>query len=153
MIVVSDTSPITHLIQIGELDLLTKVFGDIVIPVGVHTELLRMHPELPKWIRVEAVKNLAVAHSFRNIVDAGEAEAIQLAKELNADRILIDDYQARLLAERQGLRIVGLIGVVLIAKSNGIIPLAKPTLERLRKESGFFISEAIFKNALKSAGE
>src|SRR5688572_18464658 len=99
MIVVSDTSPITSLLRIGELELLHKVFGPIIIPVEVHTELLQKHAEAPGWIQVQAVKNLSLVQTFRSFVDPGEAEAIQLAKELHADRILIDDYQARLLAE------------------------------------------------------
>jgi uncharacterized protein len=153
MIVVSDTSPITSLMRVGELNLLFQLFGEIVIPVEVHSELLRKHSEVPKWIRVEAVQNVSLALAFRNVVDPGEAEAIQLAKELRADRILIDDYQARLLAEREGLQIVGLIGVVLIAKSKGIVLSARTVLTRLQSEGGFYISSDILEDALKTVGE
>src|ERR1051326_6719477 len=111
MIVVSDTSPISALRKIQQENLLSALFREVIIPVAVHTELLRAHPILPTWLRVEAVKNISAAISFRNFVDSGEADAIQLAKELGADRLLIDDLRGRELAEREGLHAMGLVGV------------------------------------------
>src|SRR4051794_28367876 len=132
MIVVSDTSAISSLMVIGRLDLLSAVFGEVIIPVVVHSELLSFFPDLPKWIRVERVTDLVAVNHFRTELDPGESEAIQLARELRADRLLIDDRKGRLVAERLGVNIVGLLGVILLAKSRGFIPLARPIIEALQ---------------------
>jgi hypothetical protein len=153
MIVVSDTSPISGLLTIGETDLLRKLFGEVVIPVAVHNELLRSHPNLPKWLRVEPVKNISEVLLFREIVDAGEAEAIQLAKELRADRLLIDDYKGRRLAEREGVHAIGLIGVLVLAKNNKHIGSVRPLIDRLKRDAHVYLSEEIIATALKAVGE
>jgi predicted nucleic acid-binding protein len=153
MIVVSDTSPITGLLAVGEIELLSRLFGEVIIPIGVHRELLLTHPSLPSWIKARSVSNVTRALEFREIVDPGEAEAIELAKELNADRLLIDDFLGRQLAERQGLKIIGLLGVVLLAKSQGLIPSARHLLARLKTEAHSYLSEDIVERALASIGE
>ena len=88
MIVVSDTSPLTALLTVGEADLLVRLFGDVIIPKEEQNELARSHTSLPPWIRVEAVRNPTEAARLSKIVGKGEAEAIELAKELHADRLL-----------------------------------------------------------------
>ena len=72
--------PWTALLTIGAADILTKLFTEVVIPEAVRNELLRSHPHLPPWLRVEAVRNLAQARENAQIVDVGEAEAIELAR-------------------------------------------------------------------------
>ncbi len=98
MIVVSDTSPRTALLTAGAADVLPKLFHEVIIPEAVRDELRRGHPELPSWLRVAAVANHARARQYAQIVDAGEAEAIQLAKELHADQLLIDERKGRSIA-------------------------------------------------------
>src|SRR5687767_12779173 len=117
MIVVSDTSPINALLKVHRIDLLAKLFGEVIIPGAVRDELLRAHPSLPSQLRVVAISGSNEVTAFRKLVDPGEAEAIQLAKELNADRLLIDDHKGRTLAEREGVRAIGLIGVIVLAKT------------------------------------
>lgn len=153
MIVVSDTSPITALITIGEFRLLNEIFGEVVIPPAVERELLAEHPKLPTGLRVIQVRNANQVTAYRAMVDAGEAEAIQLAKEVGADRLLIDDAKGRKLAMAEGLAIVGLVGIVLLAKRNGRVGSARDVLERLKMEAGAYFSEEILRDALKSIGE
>lgn len=98
MIVVSDTSPLTALLTVGQAELLPKLFREVVIPDAVRIELLRNHPRLPDWLRVASVKDSAQAERYSRIVDAGEAEAIELARELHADQLLIDERKGRRLA-------------------------------------------------------
>jgi uncharacterized protein len=143
MIVVSDTSPITALITVGSFDLLPKLFGEVVIPRAVESELLAEHASLPLGLRIVDVTNLDLVTLYRASVDAGEAEAIQLAKELAADRLLIDDAKGRKLAASEGLAIVGLIGIVLLAKRNGLISSAREVLNRLQQEAGAYVSEEL----------
>ena len=122
MIVVSDTSPLTALLTVGEARLLPELFAEVVIPEAVRDELLRTHALLPAWVRVEPVKNVAEAARLGRLVDTGEAEAIALARELHADRLLIDERRGRKLAAQEGVAVIGLLGVILLARRNGLIP-------------------------------
>lgn len=153
MIVVSDTSPLTALLTIGEADLLPKLFVEVVIPEGVRIELLRSHSSLPAWIRAEAVTNVGEARRLGEIVDAGEAEAIELAKELRADRLLIDERKGRRLAVQEGVPVIGLVGVLLLAKQLKLIASARTLLDRLQDEAGIYLSEDVKNRALQSVGE
>jgi uncharacterized protein len=153
MIVVSDTSPLTALLTVGEADLLPKLFQEVVVPEAVRAELLRNHPRLPEWLRVTSVKDTAQAAKYSRIVDAGEAEAIELARELQADRLLIDERKGRRLAVQEGVPVIGLLGVVLLARRNTLIPSARALLLRLETEAGMYLSEDIRNQALKAVGE
>lgn len=153
MIVVSDTSPLTALLTVGEAGLLTKLFTEVVIPEAVRDELLRSHSPPPAWLRVAAVKNSGETLRMAGVVDMGEAEAIELAKELHADRLLIDERKGRRLAIQEGVPIIGLLGVLLLAKRQQLIPSARALLQRLEHEAGMYLSEDIRNQALKTVGE
>ena len=153
MIVVSDTSPLTALLTVGEENLLPKLFAEVVIPEAVQKELLRNHPNLPDWLRVASVQNTAQAAKYSQLVDAGEAEAIELARELHADRLLIDERKGRKLAVQEGVAVIGLLGVVLLAKRKEFIPSARLLLERLDREAGMYLAPDIREAALKTVGE
>jgi predicted nucleic acid-binding protein len=153
MIVVSDTSPLTALLTIGQADLLSRLFGDVIIPQAVEIELRRNHPKLPPWIRVERVKDSAKAKQYATIVDYGEAEAIALAEELKPDHLLIDECKGRRLAQERGLPVLGLLGVVLIAKRAGLITSARKLVEELHQKAGVYLSEDVKNAALKTVGE
>jgi len=153
MIVVSDTSPLTALLTVGEADVLLKLFAEVIIPEAVRNELLRSHPHLPTWLRVERVKDPGRASQYSQTVDEGEAEAIELAKELNADRLLIDERKGRQLAIQEGIAVIGLLGVVLLAKRRQLVPSARALLQRLERDAGMYLSEDIREAALRSVGE
>jgi predicted nucleic acid-binding protein len=153
MIVVSDTSPLTALLAVGEADVLFRLFGEVIIPPEVQKELARSHASLPLWIRVRAVTNQAESARLSRIVDKGEAEAIELAKELHADRLLIDERKGRRLAVQEGIPVIGLLGVVLLAKRQQLIPSARRLLERLDQEAGMYLALELRDQALKSVGE
>lgn len=153
MIVVSDTSPLTGLLTIGQSDLLTKLFGDVVIPPAVRAELLRTHPVLPVWLRVQALRDNAKVALYARSVDRGEAEAIALAEELHADHLLIDERKGRRLAQQQGLPVLGLLGVVVLAKRKRLISSARELLDRLDREAGVYLGEHLKEAALKRIGE
>jgi hypothetical protein len=153
MIVVSDTSPLTALLTVGEADLLPKLFAEVVIPEAVRDELLRSHPRLPDWLRVAVVKDCDEVLRLAGVVDAGEAEAIELAKELHADRLLIDERRGRRLAVQEGVAVIGLVGVLLLAKRQQLIPSVGALLQRIEQEAGMYLSESIRDQALRLAGE
>ncbi|MCU0751857.1 MAG: DUF3368 domain-containing protein [Akkermansiaceae bacterium] len=153
MIVVSDTSPVTALLTVGHEELLRQLFGEVVIPEAVREELMRGHGAIPVWLRVEPVRRRDEALRFSQVVDRGEAEAIELAKELGADRLLIDERKGRRLAKQEGVPVIGLVGVVLLARRNGLVASARSLLQRLEQEAGMYLAEDIREEALRSVGE
>lgn len=153
MIVVSDTSPITALMSIGRIELLPKLFTEVFVPEAVHAELLRSHSTLPDWLQTRSVSSLAAVAGFARTVDAGEAEAIALAKELHADRLLIDERKGRRLAQAEGLQVIGLLGVVLLAKRKGFISDARHLIEQLVNEAGVYLDPDLINSALQTVGE
>ena len=99
MIVVSNTSPISNLAAIGQLGLLQQLYGNVIIPTAVYQELLNSGATDPAtlavqsldWIQPQSVTNLALLQTLQNNLDIGEAEAITLALELNAERLIMDE--------------------------------------------------------------
>ena len=90
---------------------------------------------------------------YRSLVDAGEAEAIQLPKELNADHLLIDDFKCRRLAEREGVHAIGLLGVLLLSKLQGHLTAIGPLIDRLQREAHVYLSKDVVASVLSQAGE
>lgn len=93
------------------------------------------------------------ATQFQITLDSGEAEAIQLAKELHADRILMDERKARRTAAAEGLAVIGLLGVVILARERGMIPSARQLLDRLDADAGIYLAADLRERALKRVGE
>lgn len=153
MIVVSDTSVITSLIQIGHTELLRELHGTVLIPRAVHLELLRTHAIIPAFFDVRGVANRARVADLEAELDLGEAEAIVLAKEANADLLLIDEKLGRQVALREGLRIAGLMGLVVEAKQRNLIGSVRDLVRRLETEAGFRVSNAVKTEAFSLAGE
>jgi predicted nucleic acid-binding protein len=153
MIVVSDTSAITALLQVSQIDLLEKLFHEILIPEAVRDELLKNHSSLPSYLHFEQVRNLAEVKRLLVEIDPGEAEAIVLAKERHADILLIDELKGRRVAEREGLRFVGLMGVLVQAKQNHFIISVRELTAELERVAGFRVSEKIKSAAFRKADE
>jgi uncharacterized protein len=163
MLVASDTSPICNLAIIGRLQLLRSQFGEIWIPGAVKCELDQHHhagalKEIQEafqegWIKTKVLKLDQVARLLRATLDPGEAEAIALALELQADVILIDERDGRSAAERAGLRVTGVLGVLPRAKESGQVESIRLELDALRTRAHFFLSAALTASALKAAGE
>ena len=82
MIVVSDTSPLTALITIQQIDLLQQLYGEVKIPPAVAEELLAYHTAIPSFIQIVPVQEIPLLAELNRQLDRGEAEAIVLAKEL-----------------------------------------------------------------------
>ena len=153
MIVVSDTSPITSLLQIQRLSLLETLFGRVLIPNAVHVELQKLHSSLPKFIEVCVATNREFVRRLEVGLDPGEAEAIVLAKERSADVLLIDEQLGRAVARGEGLRITGLVGVLIEAKHRNLISSVKSVIAELEVEAGFRVSKAVKADALRLANE
>lgn len=153
MIVVSDTSAITALLQIGQAGLLEKLYHQILIPEAVRDELLKNHPVLPLFLHCAPVANVAEVKRLLAEIDLGEAEAIVLAKETHADFLLIDELAGRRVAQREGLRFIGLMGVLVQAKQKHFIKSVRELTAELERVADFHLSEEIKSIAYRKAGE
>ncbi|MBK7935637.1 MAG: DUF3368 domain-containing protein [Lewinellaceae bacterium] len=150
MIVVSDTSPIANLLQIGHLNLLHEIFGEVFIPPAVHREIIALEKfgidllEFQKsdWIRVHQPIELSKVAELRKDLDEGESEAIVLAEELHADWILLDERAGTKIAETLGLQTIGSIGILIKAKEKALISGVIPVMQELRAKAGFWISDS-----------
>lgn len=153
MIVVSDTSCISNLLSVGQASLLPRLFGEVLIPPAVEDELLRFHSCLPDFVKCEAPSDQARLSRLREELDLGEAEAICLACEVKADRLLIDETLGRAAALREGLAIIGVVGVLVAAKQSGFLSSIGPVLQQLENEAGFRLSQSLKADALRAVGE
>lgn len=105
------------------------------------------------WILQRTPERHDVVAALRGELDQGEAEAIALAMEMQADLLLIDEQAGRAAATRLGIHRIGLLGVLLEAKSKDLIPAVRPLLDALRTEAGFWISASLYDHMLKAADE
>ena len=161
MIVVSNTSPLTNLAAIGQFNLLHDLYGQVHIAQGVWEELNAGGTRWPgcaevaqaSWIDQCKVQNQDLVTALRRDLDRGEAETIALALQLGANLTLLDEKEGRHAAERHGLRVVGVAGVLLEAKTKKFIPTVRPHLAALRQAAGFYLDAALYRHALSLAGE
>jgi hypothetical protein len=153
VIVVSDTSSISAMISVGQVELLQRLFREVLIPPAVSTELLQYHAALPVFVRVQAVQDAAHLAKLLRRLDQGEAEAIVLAQEMRADYLLMDEIAGRRVALQEGLRVVGLIGVIQEAKRQRMIESVGQLLAALEAQAGFYVSAELKAQALREAGE
>lgn len=118
MIVIADTSPLNYFLQLGLIRELEIIFSEIVIPEAVHSELTNSESpievrtwalQLPHWVKVLRARS-ADPTLPRNL-GAGETEAINLALELNAARLLIDDLPGRRAAQERGIPVTGTLTI------------------------------------------
>jgi len=161
VIVVSNTSPISNLAKVGQLMLLQQIYGKIIIPTAVYYELtaegagelVATAVQTATWIETQPVANRILVTRLLNQLNEGEAEAIALAVELNADQLLIDERLERREAASLGLRITGVLGVLLVAKRRTLIPAVKPVMDDLIAQAVFRISEQLYADILQRAVE
>lgn len=161
MIVVSNTSPIFYLSTIGQLDLLRQLYNEVVIPTAVFNEITNVGntdasasivPTLT-WVKTQSATDQAFVNRLRTELDPGEAEAIALAVELNADRLLMDERLGRGAAMRVGLQVTGVLGILIAAKRNNLIQEVKPLLDALIDRVGFWVEEQLYTEVLQAVGE
>lgn len=152
ILVVADTGPLCYLILIEAIELLPRLYDQVVIPSAVLAELT--HPKaplavkswasaLPSWAEVRVAAHSELDH----LLDPGEAEAIILAEQLKADSLLLDEMEARREALRRGLPVAGTIGVLEKAAERNFISLSE-AFTRLAR-TNFHVSPEVIEQALQ----
>lgn len=160
--IVSNSTPLIELSKIRRLELLREIYGSLVIPKAVYTEVVIDGAGKPgaaevkgaAWIHQHAVTHPSQVQSLyaHPSLDLGECEAIVLAEEIPADQVILDDRVAREVAVARGLPVIGTFGVLLVAKAEGIIPTVKPIRDALRVH-GARISQPLYRLMLTAARE
>jgi predicted nucleic acid-binding protein len=154
MIVIADSAPINYLVLIGESELLPRLYEGVAIPTAVLMELRSpgapapvrewaRHP--PAWLRVERVDPALLADTALDI-DPGEREAIALARQLQAELLVIDDQAGRREARRWNLTVTGTLGVLRTAAFRGLVQF-RDALARLQ-QTNFYISADLLQQLL-----
>jgi predicted nucleic acid-binding protein len=157
--VISDTSPIQYLHQLGELRLLPTLVGTVIVPPAVVAEVATGRargidlPDLEAldWISVRSPISTAAMPVVSNL-GPGETEVLALALESDDAVAILDDGLARQIAQALGIRIIGTLGVLLDGKKAGLIPSLGPVMDRLQALR-FRLSPATRVAVLHIAGE
>ncbi len=148
-VVISNTSPIFYLHRLRRLDLLQKLYQEIIVPKAVVAELeagRRQGEDVPaidnyEWIKIRAIRSpqiLGLSTDF----GPGETEVLVLALEESDSLVIIDEKLARKIARLRDLRVTGTAGVLLKAKQEGHILAVKPFIDRLQ-EIHFHLSDNV----------
>jgi predicted nucleic acid-binding protein len=155
MIVVADTSPINYLLLINQLDLLPRLFQQIIIPDVVRDEMLDPDapPILQEWIANPpswlTIQPVPVLDKTLHSLDPGEQAAITLARTLSADLLIIDERLGRQIAEERGIAIIGTLGILDDAANQGLINLAEAIAQL--QQTNFRVSRRIIQELLNKA--
>jgi predicted nucleic acid-binding protein len=148
-VIISDTSCLILLDKIGELNLLSKLFGQIIVTEEI---ALEFKMQLPDWFKIESPGNKTYQKILEASLDKGEASAIAYAIEQNDCLLIIDDYKGRKYAEQLGIKITGTLGVIIDAKLSGHINSVKPLLEEI-KRTDFRLTSELERRALEKSNE
>lgn len=162
MIVVSDTSSLINLANVGQLDLLSQLYTSMIIPGAVYHEIViagagrpgALEVQNSDWIETRRATDQALISMLRyQQLGPGESEAIALATELNAELLLLDERRARDVAANLGLNIIGLLGALVEAKRRGLVPAVRPIVDAMIANAGFRVEAGLYFRVLQSVGE
>ena len=161
MIVVADASVLINLCRVGQARLFELLFKDVVIPPEVASEFGRLTAALSRFAGLTLPPG--VRQQYASIVppmlrsatglDAGETAALALAVEIHAAAILVDERRGHGYAIRLGLRPLEILGILLQAKTAGVLTSVEPVIDALRRDAGFWLSDSLREQVLRLAGE
>ena len=158
-----DAGPVIHLSWINHLDLLDRLFEEVLLPPAVCTEVLAAPPGTRGLDRIQEAlargrrhtRALSIssqaADGLSRSLGLGETEAIILAEELGADLLVTDDAAARKLAVRQGLQVTETLGLLRAAREQGLIAAVLPLLLELR-QLGLWVSDELVQEIRREEG-
>ena len=156
--IISNTTPILSLLKINKLDLLKELYEKVIIPSAVFQEIENGKDKqyyqdlsLLSWIEIADINN-PESRSYFTDLDNGEAEVLILAKEQNADLVIMDEIMGRRFAKQLEFNLTGTIGILLKAKENKLINSISGLLTELT-EKGTWLNPKLVSRTLKLAGE
>lgn len=157
MICVANTTPIISLAAINQFVLLEKLFGKIIIAQAVYDEIKAKQGygfnEIDSsFVEVKEIKGQIYRDFLLTELDLGEAETIILAKELNADFVIIDEALGYKIANHSGLTAIRTLSLLLKAKQKGYITEVKPLIDEMIIK-GRWYSNQVYQTFLNQAGE
>ena len=150
--VISNSSPLIALIQIGRLELLKQLYTRILIPVAAAKEVKPTLDKLPSWISLRALADPLQPKIVSASIGPGERHVISLGLELGTALLILDDQPARRLAKSVGLRVIGTVGILMAGKERGLLSKIRPELDRLRAVR-FFMDQELYEKVLVQVGE
>ena len=156
--VVVNNTPLVSLWALDRLDLFRDLWGQILIPEAVRDEFLAIEQparttalEEAPWIRSIPLSSPKRALAFAGL-DRGEAEVLALAEETGAQLVVLDERRGRRFAQRMGFALTGTLGLLLLAKEEGLIPSVGSEIQKLQTY-GLFIEDTLARRVLNLAGE
>lgn len=105
------------------------------------------------WLRVKEVRDRPLVQALHRDLDKGEAEAIALALQVGAEWTLLDEREGRRVAKSLGLKVTGVLGILLRARREGELPSLRRAMEALREKAGFHIGAELFAELVRESGE
>jgi len=158
-LVVTNTTPLIALALIRKLHLLSDLYGEVLAPPAVYAEVIAGEAErtdvaeirTASYVRVQPLSDPRRADVLTSL-DRGEAEAIALAQEINADLLIMDEHLGRRAARRLRLAVTGTIGILLKSKTLGYVETVQPLITELQQR-GIYLSDTLVRHALELAGE
>jgi len=166
MTVVADSGPLIHLAIVGQFHLLKRYFHELVIIPQVYDEIVTHGKGRPgdtelrqavrdQWVMVEPVTNPAAAKRLAaSNISETDAAVVACAVEKKITLVLADDSDVRDLAEREGLSVMGSVGILTQGRLEGVVHELKPLLDKL-VVAGFHIDSngRVYQDALRRVGE
>lgn len=157
MLIIADSSALIALATCQALDTLLNVYDNIRVPQAVYGEVVEPEKSEASTLSTFLKRRVVTVDMSRFVLAAGglgqgEIEAMILYKQLTADKLLIDDRRARAIAEHNQIDCIGALGVLLLAKHQGVIERISPYVETLRNSSIHY-GDALLSKVLQLANE
>lgn len=157
--IVADSGPLISLAIIDQLDLLKQLYQQVLVPPAVWHEVTVKGRGMPgahavaqlTWLEIRKPEP-QVLQPLSILVDPGEAEAIALAQTVAGSIVLLDDSQARRVAERFNIPRIGTLGILRRAKKMGLLEKIRPHVEYLRANN-IYMAENLVEAVLRDVGE
>ena len=154
--IIFNSSPLINLAKINCLNLIEEIYNKIIIPEAVYSEVVddastKYKGEFSKIaslteenvIEIKSVENREFVRAFRTRLDLGEAEVLSLALEINTDLVVIDEMEAREIADDFNLRKTGFLGILLKADEKELIDSGINLLDEAVNKD-FHISDKLY---------
>jgi predicted nucleic acid-binding protein len=155
---VTNASPIIALAKVGQLDLMTNLASEVIVPEAVAAEILAGPADDPARQCLERGWGLRESplRVPTEILEwgfgPGESAVLALAIERKGAIAVLDDAAARACAKTFGVPLIGCLGIVLRAKNHGLLRSAADTFRKLR-ESGLYLDDEVIRRVLARVGE